>query len=60
MKFIDNQKDFDTKLKSIGPDILNDPNMTYQVFKKVMDKHKDKNIVKVLMDQNTLVVLEII
>ena len=51
MKFIDNQKDFDTKLKSIGPDLLNDKNMNYQVFKKIMDKHKEKNIVKVLMDQ---------
>jgi len=38
-------------LKSIGPDLLNDKNMNYQVFKKIMDKHKEKNIVKVLMDQ---------
>ena len=32
------------KLKTIGPDILNDASLTFEVYKKIMRKHNKKNI----------------
>jgi DNA-formamidopyrimidine glycosylase len=51
IKFVDSWEEVEKKLKSIGPDMLNDKDMNYTRFKKIMEKYQEKNIVKVLMDQ---------
>ena len=51
LKFIIGKGDLEKKLKTLGPDMLNDPDMSFQKFKRIMDRHSSKNITKVLMNQ---------
>ena len=54
LKFLTNKKDLQDKLKKIGPDVLNDPDMNSQLFIKRITKNKNQNITKVLMDQKII------
>jgi DNA-formamidopyrimidine glycosylase len=51
VKFLKSRKDLNDKLKTIGPDMLNDPKMSFKVFRSRLLKYPKQNIVKVLMDQ---------
>ena len=54
LKFLNSQKDLDSKLKNIGPDILNDKTISLQEYKKRFLKYKHYNITKALMDQKII------
>lgn len=54
IKFLTTNQDLEKKLKELGPDMLNDPNMNYKLFKKRLIKYKHWNIVKVLMCQKII------
>lgn len=54
IKFLTSKGDLDEKLDKIGPDILNDPNMNFELFKRRLYKYKKWNIVKALMDQKVI------
>lgn len=55
LKIIDNKKDLDKKLSSIGPDIM-EPDTTFDIFKNRIytDKNWNKEIGIVIMDQKTI------
>ena len=52
IKFIDLKTDLDNKLKKIGIDFLNDKTLNCKLFIKIIRKHNNKNITRVLMDQS--------
>lgn len=54
LKFLTEKKDLEEKLKTIGPDILNDKTITFETFKKRILKFKHYNITKTLMDQKII------
>lgn len=54
VKFVPSKKELDYKLKTIGPDMLNDPDMSYEIFAKIIKKQKSKNITAVLMNQKVI------
>ena len=54
VKFIKTQSELTKKLKTIGPDILNDASLTFEVYKKIMRKHNKKNITKVMLNQSII------
>ena len=43
IKFVTTKKELQDKLKTIGPDMLNDPDMSYEKFAKIIKKQKTKN-----------------
>ena len=51
IKFSNSQKEFQKKLKSIGPDILSDDSFTVEQFIKIIRKHNKHSLPKVLMNQ---------
>ena len=53
-KLLMGEKELTKKLKSLGPDILNDTTITTQQFIDIMRKHNSKNITKVLMNQSII------
>ena len=53
IKILTNKSLLGKKLKTIGPDLLNE-NITEKEFLQIMDKHKNKNITKVLMNQSIM------
>lgn len=54
LKFVKSKAELDAKLKTIGPDMLHDKTMSYDKFKKIIQKQKDKNITVVLMNQKVI------
>lgn len=54
LKFLTTKGDLDEKLSQIGPDMLNDPDMSFDLFKRRIEKYKNWNIVKVLMCQKII------
>ena len=54
VKFVKNQTDLVKKLKTIGPDILNDKTLTFEVYKKIMRKRNKINITKVMLNQSII------
>jgi len=54
IKFLTSKEDLEKKLKEIGPDMLNDPKMSYKLFKERMMKYKHWNLVKALMCQKII------
>ena len=54
IKFLTTKQDLEKKLKELGPDMLNDPDMNYKLFKERLLKYKHWNIVKVLMCQKII------
>lgn len=54
IKFVTTKKELETKLKTIGPDMLNDPDMSYDKFANIIKKQKSKNITTVLMNQKVI------
>lgn len=54
IKFVFTKKELENKLKTIGPDLLNDKNMSVDIFKKILKKHEHKNITSVLMNQKII------
>ncbi len=54
IKFLTTKQDLEKKLKELGPDMLNDPEMNYKIFKERLLKYKHWNIVKVLMCQKII------
>ena len=53
LKFVNDKKDLDKKLKSIGPDVLN-TTVNTELFKSRLDKKPNWQIAKALMDQSVL------
>ena len=53
MKIVYSKKELNTVLGTIGPDLLNSK-ISLRQFKTILEKHKNKNICKVLMDQTIL------
>jgi DNA-formamidopyrimidine glycosylase len=53
ISFFDDQKILDEKLKSAGPDLLND-DVDFETFKNSILKRPKKNICQLLMDQKVL------
>ena len=53
-KFFDNRKDLENKLNKLGPDMLNDKNLTSGQFIKRLMKFKHYNICKAIMDQKII------
>ena len=54
LKFVNSKKELEKKLKTIGPDMLHDKDMSYNKFKMMMNKCKNKNITVVLMHQRIM------
>ena len=54
IKFLKTKMELNDKLKTIGPDILNDDKMNLDLFKNILTKHKNKNITSVLMNQKII------
>lgn len=54
IKFVDSKNELNKKLKTIGPDMLSDNSITFQDFNKILNKHKNKNITVVLMNQTII------
>lgn len=54
IKFVTTKKELQDKLKTIGPDMLNDPDISYDKFAKIIKKQKTKNITSVLMNQKII------
>lgn len=54
VKFVTTKAELDAKLKTIGPDMLHDKTMSYNKFKVIIKKQKDKNITVVLMNQKVI------
>ena len=54
LKFLTSKKDLQDKLKQLGPDILNDRDMNFELFKTRILKYKHYNITKSLMDQKII------
>lgn len=54
IKFVFTKKELNDKLKTIGPDILNDKDMSLDLFNKIIKKHPPKNITSVLMNQKII------
>jgi formamidopyrimidine-DNA glycosylase len=52
IKFISNQQDLTSKLKSLGPDILDDSPMTSEIFAERILKKPNRTISEALMDQS--------
>jgi len=52
IKFYELKRDLDDKLKSIGIDFLSDKTFNVDLFIKIIRKHNNKNITKVLMNQS--------
>jgi formamidopyrimidine-DNA glycosylase len=53
MKIVYSKRELNTVLGTIGPDLLNSK-VSLRQFKTILEKHKEKNICKVLMDQTIL------
>ena len=53
MKIVYSKRELNAVLGTIGPDLLNSK-VSLQQFKTILEKHKNKNICKVLMDQTIL------
>lgn len=54
LKFLTSKEELEKKLNQIGPDMLNDKKMSFQLFNKRLQKYKNYNIVKALMDQKVV------
>lgn len=54
VKFVDSKNELNKKLKTIGPDMLNDDSIAFDDFDKILNKHKTKNITVVLMNQTII------
>ena len=54
VKFIQGEAELNKKLKTIGPDMLNDKDMSFEVFEKRMRKQDKKNITVALMNQKVV------
>ena len=52
VKFVNNKKDHDKKLKSLGPDLLGDPLVTPELFAQNVLKKPNRTICEALMDQS--------
>jgi formamidopyrimidine-DNA glycosylase len=53
LKFVNNQKQMERKLASLGPDMLNDPPDTTKFRQALLRKH-DRTLAEVLMDQSVV------
>jgi len=54
IKFVFTKKELLDKLKTLGPDLLNDKDMNFNLFTKILKKHSHKNITSVLMNQKII------
>ena len=54
LKFLTSKKELNDKLKLIGPDILNDKSITFDLYKKRYLKYKHYNITKAMMNQKII------
>ena len=54
VKFLRSKKELNDKLKTLGPDMLNDPKMSFDIFRGRLMKYPKYNIVKALMDQKVV------
>lgn len=52
--FYKNKKELNEKLNTLGPDLLNDKNLTFGIFVKRLKLHPKWNITKALMDQSVV------
>lgn len=52
VEFLKNNKELQTKLDKLGPDILRDKNLTETKFLEIITKYRRRNITRVLMDQS--------
>ena len=52
--FYKNKKELNEKLDTLGPDLLNDKRLTFNIFKKRLLLHPKWNITKTLMDQSVI------
>ena len=53
LKILFTKKELDEQLAKIGPDLLNEK-VSLNEYLKIMEKHKNKNVCKVMMDQTIM------
>ena len=54
VQFIKSESELNKHLNKLGPDMLNDKSLDFDMFSKIMRKNDNKNITKVLMDQSII------
>ena len=54
VKFVQTQQELDKKLNTLGPDILNDSSLTFDIYKSRMRKYDKKYLVWAMMEQKII------